>query len=119
MSAPSIERIRELFNYDPNTGAITWAAKRFGVKVGSIAGTEHKGYRRVKVDGTLILAHRLAFAIHHGRWPEHEVDHINRDKADNRISNLREATRNDNMVNREYPTGASGKTGVSKHKSGW
>lgn len=116
---PSIERVRELFAYNPETGVITWAVRRFGVKCGSEAGTKHKGYKRVKVDARLILAHRLAWAIHHGYWPAEEIDHINRDKSDNRISNLREASRSDNMVNRAYPKGASGVTGVAKHKLGW
>jgi HNH endonuclease len=117
--APSIERVRELFSYDPETGLITWAVRRCGVRCGSEAGTEHLGYRRVKVDAKLILAHRLAWAIHYGRWPAEEIDHINRNKSDNRIGNLREAARSDNMVNRAYPKGESGVTGVSKHKLGW
>ena len=107
---PSIERVRELFSYDPETGIITWAKRRFGVKLGSEAGTEHKGYKRVKVDSKLIMAHRLAWAIHYGEWPPEELDHVNRIRSDNRISNLREASHSDNMVNRAYPKGRSGVT---------
>lgn len=116
---PSVERVRELFSYDPETGSITWAKRRFGVKFGSEAGTEHNGYKRVKVDSKLILAHRLAWAIHYGEWPHEELDHINRNRSDNRIRNLRKASRSDNMVNRAYPKGRSGVTGVSHHKLGW
>lgn len=116
---PSIERVRELFCYDPESGIITWAKRRFGVKFGSEAGTEHKGYKRVKVDSKLILVHRVAWAIHYGKWPVGDLDHINRDRSDNRIVNLREATRSVNMINRDYPKGKSGVTGVSWHKRGW
>lgn len=116
---PSIDRVRALFAYDPETGSITWAMRRFGVRFGAEAGTEHKGYKRVKVDSKLILAHRLAWAIHYGAWPAEELDHINRNRSDNRIANLREAARSGNMVNRAYPRGASGVTGVAKHKRGW
>ena len=116
---PSIDRVRELFAYSPETGSITWAVRRCGVKCGSEAGTEFKGYRRVRIDAKLILAHRLAWAIYYGRWPPEQIDHINQNRADNRISNLREASHSDNMVNRAYPRGASGVTGVSKHKRGW
>lgn len=116
---PSISRVRALFYYNPETGSITWAVRRFGVRYGSEAGTDHKGYKRVKIDSKLILAHRLAWAIHYGVWPSEELDHINRNRSDNRIANLRESSRSGNMVNRAYPKGSSGVTGVSKHKSGW
>lgn len=116
---PSIQRVRELFSYNPETGSITWAVRRCGVKCGSEAGTDHKGYRRVRIDAKFILAHRLAWAIHYGRWPHEQIDHINQNKSDNRINNLREASHSDNMVNRTYPKGASGVTGVSKHRLGW
>ena len=116
---PSVERVRELFSYEPETGLITWAKRRFGVKFGSEAGTEHKGYKRVKVDSKLILAHRIAWAMHYGAWPEGDLDHINRNRSDNRITNLREASRSGNMINRAYPKGGSGVTGVSRHKRGW
>jgi hypothetical protein len=119
MNTPCINSIRAILCYCPDTGRITWVARRFGVTVGSEAGTEHKGYKRVKVFGKLILAHRLAWALHHGEWPEEEIDHINRNRSDNRIANLRKATRSGNMINRKYPTGASGITGVSKHRCGW
>lgn len=119
MSIPSVERLKELLHYCPETGSITWAKKRFGVKVGAEAGTWHKGYRRIKIDGKLLLSHRVAFAIFHGKWPDDEVDHINRVKSDNRISNLRHASRSGNMINRTYPVGESGVTGVSRHKCGW
>lgn len=116
---PSVERVRELLSYNPETGSLTWAVRRCGTRCGSEAGTEFKGYRRVKIDARLVLAHRIAWAIHYGRWPAEQIDHINQNRADNRISNLREASHSNNMVNRAYPKGASGVTGVSKHRLGW
>ena len=119
MTTPDINMVREVLHYCPDTGRFTWVARRFGVTTGKEAGTEHKGYRRIKIFGKLILAHRLAWAMHHGKWPDDEIDHINRNRSDNRIANLREASRSGNMVNRKYPKGASGVTGVSKHRCGW
>lgn len=119
MSNLDISKVRSVLSYCPETGALTWTARRFGVTAGTEAGTEHKGYRRVKIFGRLLLSHRLAWAIYHGVWPENEIDHINRVRSDNRIANLREAHRSGNMINRMYPTGASGITGVSKHRCGW
>lgn len=114
-----IDLVRSLFLYDPETGSIKWNAVRCGTKFGSEAGTYHKGYRRVKISGQLVLAHRLAWAIHYGKWPDGEIDHINMDRSDNRIANLRDVARSENMVNRHYPVGESKKRGVSRHKYGW
>ncbi len=119
MELPSIERLRMFFSYCPETGEITRKIHRSGIVQGKPVGSEHKGYRRVNFDGKLILCHRLAWAIHHGEWPKGEVDHINMNKSDNRICNLRDVNRSQNMVNRNYPKGKSGVTGVSTHKKGW
>lgn len=119
MRNPDICLIREILSYCPETGLLTWSKRRCGTKAGTEAGTEHKGYKRVKVMGRLFLSHRLAWAIHYGEWPEEEIDHINRIRSDNRIENLRKASRSGNMINRKYPTGESGTTGVSKHRCGW
>ena len=114
-----IDFVRHLFLYNHETGSIKWNAVRCGTKFGSEAGTLHKGYRRIKVNGHLVLAHRIAWAIYHGKWPDGEIDHINMIRSDNRISNLRDVIRSENMVNRNYPTGESRVRGVSKHKCGW
>jgi len=59
-----------------------------------------KGYRQVTVLGRGIYVHRIAFFLHHGRWPKDQIDHINRDNTDNRIENLRECSRSENHRNR-------------------
>ncbi len=116
---PSIEYIKKYLSYDPLTGSIKWCKTRCGTKLGSEAGTDHKGYRRIKINGKLLLAHRVAWAIYYGEWPEIEIDHINMDKGDNRIENLRDVSRSQNMTNRNYPAGISKISGVNKHKDGW
>jgi hypothetical protein len=70
------------------------------VKVGSIAGTNHSsGYLIICVDGEAYKAHRLAWLYVHGEWPEADIDHINGDRGDNRIENLRSVTRSINQQN--------------------
>ena len=81
---------------------------------GDIAGAINKcGYRHIKIDGHVYYAHRLAWLHFHGRWPDDMIDHINGDRADNRICNLREATNSQNMQNTGKPsTNKSGHKGV-------
>lgn len=96
------ERLRELLDYDPETGLFTWRVNRAGnAKAGSAAGCAHKcGYRQVMVDSTLYLAHRLAWFYVYNVWPPQHIDHINGVRDDNRIANLREATYSTNNQNR-------------------
>ena len=81
------------------------------------AGSMHKtGYRHVTWMGKVHKAHRLIFLMHHGYLPP-EVDHINGDRADNRIENLRAANRSENQCNRgALSSNTSGHPGVSWHK---
>lgn len=114
---PTPEQLRMLFEYDPVTGALLWreGAPRglAGKQAGSI---DSKGRRRVEHHGRSYAAHQIAFAIHHGRWANGQVDHINRNKTDNRICNLREATNVENCCNRARRPGATGVRGVTLHK---
>jgi hypothetical protein len=96
-------RLKELLHYDPETGEFTWIGRalrsrmRPGMKAGTICTTT--GYRMLNVDGHRCIGHRLAWFYVYGRWPAREIDHINGIRADNRIINLREATRWENLAN--------------------
>ena len=94
------ERIRELVKYNTLTGAFVRGAGGHGVKRGSIAGSPNgHGYLRISVDGRKYGAHQLAWLYVYGQWPERDIDHVNRDRADNRIANLRLADRRQNNAN--------------------
>lgn len=95
------KRLMELLDYDSLTGVFTWKISRSGRgKVGHIAGcTDNAGYTRVAVDGKLYYAHRLVWLCIYGYFPEHNIDHINRNKSDNRIENLRHVTQQCNIRN--------------------
>ena len=112
------ERLRELFTYDAVTGVFTRrkAVGRHGChKVSTVAGTrQNHGYIVITVDGRRYMAHRLAWLYQYGEWPTNDIDHINEIKDDNRIVNLREATRAQNMQNvRLHKHNTSGYKGVS------
>jgi hypothetical protein len=106
-------------DYDPETGLFTWKVNRRGrfARVGSKAGTDNgDGQIRINVDGTKHVAHRLAWLYMTGTWPPGLIDHRNLVRSDNRWSNLRLATKSENMANRRAPANnKSGLKGVSRH----
>ena len=98
----TLDRLKQLIHYNPNTGVFTWLAPTFGRrKAGKAAGYLRKdGYIALQVDGSLCFAHRLAWLYMHGEWPAVQIDHINRNRIDNRINNLRLASSQLNQQNR-------------------
>ena len=97
----SIELAEKLFNYDPETGVIRRKVMQGGQIPGAFVGTKRKdGYLATKISGVEILCHRLAWLLHYRSNPEFEIDHINGNRDDNRISNLRPSDRTHNNTNR-------------------
>lgn len=100
ISSLSLARLRQVLDYNPDTGWLTWRVclSPRGV-VGSRAGCVKGGYRRVAIDGRSYTASHLAWFHFHGVEPVAVVDHKNRFTDDNRIENLREATHSQNSMN--------------------
>jgi hypothetical protein len=111
----TVEELRRLFDYDPLTGVLT--RKRTGKPCGSL---DSGGYLQAKAKGKLMQVHRIGYLMYHGEVPK-EIDHHNRKRDDNRVSNLRPATRKQNNGNRsKNRNNTSGYKGVTRNaKSGW
>ena len=119
MSHLKIKDILETFHYDSNQGKLFWKVKRSNnTNIGDEAGwVDGYGYRQVTFDGKGIRAHRIIFFIEHGYIPE-LIDHINGNKLDNRISNLRECSKSQNGMNRgKQKNNYSGISGVCWNSS--
>lgn len=91
-----IDELCRRFEYKDGELRRTGRGRGTSKKTGSV---NSLGYHRVKIDGKQYFSHHLVFAIHHGRWPK-ETDHIDRNRLNNRIENLREVTRKENQKNR-------------------
>lgn len=130
---PSQEVLRQLLRYEPSTGKLFWKERTGGKSEKHTktwnsrnAGTEafptiHKqGYRKGTLLGVTVLAHRVAWAIQTGVWPDEQVDHINGMKSDNRWENLRQVTNSENCRNMPIPKhNTSGVLGVYTEGKGW
>lgn len=112
---PSQERLRELFDYNPDTGIFTRRVDRRKWKAGQVVGTRSgDGYININVDYQIYRAHRLAWKYMTGLEPSgYGIDHKNGERSDNRWENLREATQTENMSNRTVQkNNAAGLKGV-------
>ena len=98
-------RLKELLEYDPDTGAFFWKVRKGrNAYPGRPAGTINvRGYVAIMVDQHLFLAHRIAWCYVYGVWPTYLIDHINGSRADNRISNLRDVNCKENLHNSLTP----------------
>ncbi len=113
---PTPAELRAAFSYDPSTGQIRRINGERPGPVGHMA----SGYLRVVLGDRQMMAHRVAWCLVHGEWPLHQIDHINGDKADNRLANLRDVTGlvNSQNMHRAKKNNRAGELGVSRYKSG-
>lgn len=131
------EKVRELLDYDPETGILTW--RRRPIRPEEVARDKNwnarcegkpagcitpYGYRMLGITAEFgkeekLLAHRIAWAHYYGEWPTGFLDHINRDRLDNSIRNLRPATITENSMNAKVrKDNSSGVRGVSRFRDG-
>jgi hypothetical protein len=118
------EKLKELLDYNPETGVFTWRVRRKSVKQWSVAGSHNAttGYISITIDGKSYGASRLAFLWMEDYLPENDVDHIDRNPSNNKWYNLREVSRQCNLRNRGMrEDNKSGVTGVywAKAKGKW
>jgi len=131
-----ISNLFQLLEYDSETGFFLWkprtpdmflnseainaaACRSWNTKWAGKPAFTHMafGYRSGRVHRVFIFAHRVAFAMHYGRWPNKFIDHINGNRIDNRICNLREVTQTENARNCKLQSrNKSGVTGVHFNK---
>lgn len=136
-SLPSPELLHKLLRYNPETGDLFWRERTPDMFTSNRQAAEHScavwnakfahkealtspsnGYRRGIVLGRHHLAHRVAWAMHHGGWPQSAIDHVNGVRCDNRITNLRDVDQSTNMRNAQrMKNNTSGQTGVSWGKA--
>ncbi|MEL0214459.1 MAG: HNH endonuclease signature motif containing protein [Burkholderiaceae bacterium] len=111
------ESIRDVIDYRPKTGELIWLESRGRfVKAGDVAGSNFKGYIRITYKGVAYLAHRVAWFLSSGEQPGEEIDHINGNKSDNRICNLRSVNKSQNLVN-QHRTGVTWQRATVKGKN--
>lgn len=134
------EIVRQLLDYDPNTGHLTWRFRSrdknpetaphildmFNTsRAGKLAGSHcTQGYIQLRITyagkGFVFKGHRVAWAWVHGQWPPDQIDHVNGKRDDNRISNLRNVTMLENNRNKGlHPRNKSGHWGVRWVKGAW
>lgn len=129
---PSPTELRQLLRYEAETGKLFWLPRDTGTRGGRYFNTRYagkealtgptKGYLAGSIRDKPAKAHRVAWAIHFGEWPNGMIDHINQDRADNRITNLRVVGHIENGRNaKRHRTNTSGVTGVGwvKNKCRW
>lgn len=118
ISKNDLENIKARLGYNSESGNLFWQKGSRRIKVGSVAGgLTAKGYVKISIDYKEYRAHYICWYLHYGEWPDFNIDHVNGDKADNAINNLRKATSSENNLNRSIHR--SGRNpGVHQRKNG-
>jgi hypothetical protein len=116
----NLSDVMSALSYDGDSGRLAWKISRGKARPGQLAGSVDKdGYLQVVVLGMPVKAHRLAWFMHHGSWPDGEIDHINGLRADNRIANLRVVSRGENCRNlHKTPANGVGIRGAVRQVTG-
>jgi hypothetical protein len=120
MSQISHARLHEVLHFDAELGIFTWKVQRKNANIGDVVANKHRqGYLYINIDGKSYLGHRLAWFYVYEVWPEFVLDHINHNKLDNRISNLRSVTQKENGKNiANKKSNLSGMNGVCFRSDG-
>ena len=124
MCSQDYELAFNTFDYNPDTGVITWKSCH-GNKTsyaGKRAGSVYRnGYLYVRLNGRRALAHRVAWLLHYKVWPSKMIDHIDGNRLNNAINNLRDVDASSNSQNKHFASrrSASGKVGIEKRNSTW
>lgn len=131
----SPEIVKQLLRYDPETGllfwrhredeffpttraAFAWNSKYANKQAFTCLGAG--GYYKGGILGHIFQAHRVIWALVHGEWPDNEIDHLNHERGDNRIVNLRAVTRRQNQLNHKLHSNSwTGVHGVDLRKGKW
>jgi hypothetical protein len=115
----SQEYLKSILDYDLETGIFTWKVnKSQRTKIGDVAGWLYNGYREIEINDKKYKSHRLAWLYVNGEMPKNLIDHIDGNRSNNKISNLREATYQENNENYKTPkTNKSGVKNVSWYKN--
>jgi HNH endonuclease len=117
-----IDYLRQRLRYEPEAGKLYWLdyedmPKRWRTRWAgkeALAAHNGQGYKTGRIGGTQFLAHRVAWALWCGKWPDEQIDHINGVRCDNRITNLRAVTPQENQRNRKkQANNTSGVCGVN------
>ncbi len=113
-------KLREMLEYDPQEGVLRWRVTSGRAHKGKVAGTAawHR-YATFRMNGKFLKVHRVAWFLYHGAWPSGFVDHIDGDKLNNRIDNLRDVTPKQNRLNvrKARADSETGVVGVRKNGS--
>lgn len=113
--------LKSILDYNPETGEFRWKVRRGKATIGSLAGAINPryGYRAISIDNKLYRASRLAWFYQYKTWPSKDIDHINRDRDDNSIANLRDVSRSVNLKNTKVrKDNSTGYKGVHIQKNG-
>ena len=95
-----LEKLKLFINYDKNTGELTWKCTKQKIKLGQRAGyVDSRGYVNLNFCSHRLMGHRVAWALHYGKWPLNQIDHADMNPSNNKLNNLREATDCQNKAN--------------------